>query len=1055
MSDKIFPTDYSSTTPTWSDILLISDVSDSNKVKKATIEASVASTTIISEKADKTNVLELDNTTAFTPNADYEPATKKYVDDTVAWWVTADSTTTFTNKTVNLTSNTLSWTKAQFNSALSNWDFAYPWDAVTWFTMGNWQRVLWRETDFWVVQELSLWAWLSINGATLEITSWAWDVVWPAIATDNAIARFDSTTGKLIQNSWATIDDTGSINIPTWQAYKINGTDLKDVTETLTNKTVTDSTFTIQDDADNTKKAKFQASWITAWQTRTFTLPNNNGTVIVDTWTQTISDKTLDACVIQIGNTDTILVDQTDTSKQVVLDASWIGTGTAKAFAFPNQDWTFALTSQILSDTDKTDLTDAWDTALHYHSSDRNRSNHTGTQTASTISDFDAASVLAQWAVSYEVTWFKNQTNRQATTDCTISWDDWTRTLTVTPVWSYSFWYQWTKYTKNSVLTTTIANTTWWHFIFFDSTGTLVNSTTPWNLLTSVPVCFVRRNATLSKWIPYEERHWNTMDWMTHSYLHSTRWTQYLTWLEMSWYTLDTNWNAAVTYSMSTWTVSDEDLVSSITALADWGPYTILERSGASWDWTWTSTNTVPYLHNWTNIQFNEFTWWVWTKTAVTVNNRWVNYYIAAVPSIVTWYQFLIIPWQAEYTSLANANAETFANLSLWTLPAQENVVLYRYIMRRWSWYTADWQARLVQVDLVRNSNTTIAQAWVVDHWSLSWLTDDDHTQYQLTCSTQSSLTDYTFTGAEVRNAWYSVSTTWWNRTINVDADLFSTGYEFAICKGTNDVNTVTLDAQTGNTIDWSQTYVIRNYNETITLVKDWANVWKIKNHYKPATASQIKSTDIASATTTNLLASNWDFIDITGTTTITWFGTADAWIEKTLRFTWALTLTYNATSLIIPWSANITTANWDSCKVRSLWSWNWQVVSYTKRDWTAIVGWGWWASIQTVSIAGEQTANTEFFRYVASASKTMAPKYIQLESLPTWANFVVTWYKNWASQDTTTITTWQSADANWDYTTTESTTTSLASWDVYTWVITTIGSTVAWSNFNCWIEIS
>ena len=35
----------------------------------------------ISGKADKTNVLELDNTTAFTPDADYEPATKKYVDD--------------------------------------------------------------------------------------------------------------------------------------------------------------------------------------------------------------------------------------------------------------------------------------------------------------------------------------------------------------------------------------------------------------------------------------------------------------------------------------------------------------------------------------------------------------------------------------------------------------------------------------------------------------------------------------------------------------------------------------------------------------------------------------------------------------------------------------------------------------------------------------------------------------------------------------------------------------------------------------------------------------
>ena len=33
------------------------------------------------DKAAKTNVLELDNTTVFTPTADYHPSTKKYVDD--------------------------------------------------------------------------------------------------------------------------------------------------------------------------------------------------------------------------------------------------------------------------------------------------------------------------------------------------------------------------------------------------------------------------------------------------------------------------------------------------------------------------------------------------------------------------------------------------------------------------------------------------------------------------------------------------------------------------------------------------------------------------------------------------------------------------------------------------------------------------------------------------------------------------------------------------------------------------------------------------------------
>ncbi len=40
------------------------------------------------------------------------------------------------------------------------------------------------------------------------------DVVGPASATDNAIARFDGATGKLIQNSGATIDDNGKLSLP-------------------------------------------------------------------------------------------------------------------------------------------------------------------------------------------------------------------------------------------------------------------------------------------------------------------------------------------------------------------------------------------------------------------------------------------------------------------------------------------------------------------------------------------------------------------------------------------------------------------------------------------------------------------------------------------------------------------------------------------------------------------------------------------------------------------------------------------------------------------------
>jgi hypothetical protein len=53
----------------------------------------------------------------------------------------------------------------------------------------------------------------------------AGDVVGPASSTDNAVARFDTTTGKLIQNSLVIVDDTGSVtgvNALTSQSLTVN-----------------------------------------------------------------------------------------------------------------------------------------------------------------------------------------------------------------------------------------------------------------------------------------------------------------------------------------------------------------------------------------------------------------------------------------------------------------------------------------------------------------------------------------------------------------------------------------------------------------------------------------------------------------------------------------------------------------------------------------------------------------------------------------------------------------------------------------------------------------
>ena len=55
------------------------------------------------------------------------------------------------------------------------------------------------------------------------------DVVGPGSSTDNAVARYDSTTGKLLQDSGVTIDDSDNLT-----ANNVSGTNTGDQTITLT-----------------------------------------------------------------------------------------------------------------------------------------------------------------------------------------------------------------------------------------------------------------------------------------------------------------------------------------------------------------------------------------------------------------------------------------------------------------------------------------------------------------------------------------------------------------------------------------------------------------------------------------------------------------------------------------------------------------------------------------------------------------------------------------------------------------------------------------------------
>lgn len=109
----------------------------------------------------------------------------------------------------------------------------------------------------------------------------------------------------------------------------------------------------------------------------------------------------------------------------------------------------------------------------------------------------------------------------------------------------------------------------------------------------------------------------------------------------------------------------------------------------------------------------------------------------------------------------------------------------------------------------------------------------------------------------------------------------------------------------------------LRTYASFIALLRDG------KGFTDPVT--------LASATTTDIGGENAMFVEISGTTTITSFGTNYNG-PRFLRFTGALTLTHNATTLNLPNAANITTAAGDTCiAVPNITPNGWNVYAYQK----------------------------------------------------------------------------------------------------------------------------
>jgi len=324
-------------------------------------------------------------------------------------------------------------------------------------------------------------------------------------------------------------------------------------------------------------------------------------------------------------------------------------------------------------------------------------------------------------------------------TDSTLEFVDGFRQLIVGTISSYDFYYQGTKFTKNNDDDVIISTTTGLHFIYYDATGTLVDSMTPWNLQTTVPVATVYWNNTTGTGFLGEERHMTNMPWTDHYYLHTTVGTRYRTGLALSGYTLNTDTDAGVTFGISTGGVLDEDIPITVTHAAtpanefeqfinDPAKIPVYYRTGANGDWV-RDTPTDFYFKNVATgnqlVAWNEYTGGAWQQTELS-NAYYVAYWIFATN---TWLNPIIsIQGQREDNNLTNARTNNTLNtLDLGALPLQEMKLLYRVIVRSSNGYGGTRYAMLTDIADFRAVSTVPGAYVPASHASLGDLATSGH----------------------------------------------------------------------------------------------------------------------------------------------------------------------------------------------------------------------------------------------------------------------------------------------------------------------------------------
>jgi hypothetical protein len=264
----------------------------------------------------------------------------------------------------------------------------------------------------------------------------------------------------------------------------------------------------------------------------------------------------------------------------------------------------------------------------------------------------------------------------------TLSYSTSTREVTITANSGSTFdvWNRGVKTTFSSPYTTAAhaASEGGW-FLWWDGTN-FTWSQTVWDFYTVAPTVYLYYSSLLGVGVPYSELHeWNS-DPGLHRDIHFRLGTSLQAGGTLSGYTLNTATDAALQWSVAATTINDEDIQYILGPFAS-GSYTQWNRSGASGYWEFQTGLAFPFTYS-TYAQINTFSGGNWGLVDISGGGggSYGTSYVVTTPALAANQQFIIIPGQTQYSSVAAAQAETFSSLQLSGIPFIEFVAIAQIV---------------------------------------------------------------------------------------------------------------------------------------------------------------------------------------------------------------------------------------------------------------------------------------------------------------------------------------------------------------------------------------